>query len=751
MGKKRVILLLAIVLVLVGAIAFFYLKIYRSDDSEKGIDSAEVVALSTIPNDAALVLLFDDKFKIQSLIGRESLTAPLFVRDEKSSLMGMMQSFLSNLSEGDYHTPATISLHSTIPGRFSTLISLDIPNNYSKSELLDLAKKIKSNIKKDSYSGKDFYSLPKQDIYFTFIEDVMVFSDSKVLLESSIRHSAQDVSILGNELFVSSLQESKSGDMILMFNHDATSNFFSAYIDSSYKSYRSVVDNVASWSAITFHLGDNSFVGSGHLINDAGNKKFEDVIAEQDGTKSTISKYLPFYTHIFYSIRPSDIEQFISDYYAFLEANRRKLSFDRFRDTTSILSSSDKKSINKLFAEFGNGKSYPKIEVGRAAFVVGKSLEWVNMLNIEGFADTLSPSEVDFISMKFGNFFKTKSEECIKLGPWHIAGSKVAIDEYRDGKATFLSLYDYMTENQVVAQLDNNSVVSFFCNFDQAYNHKTRILSEKYQESLDEILAQSNLEALSLDLTSSQSGGLLEVSFERKSVDAVLMDIERDTTVIIPKGPFEFKVIATGEKRHLYQTPNLFLRFSDENKKPIWSAPFSTNICGAVEGIDYYKNNRTQMLFASGDKLYLLDMTGRFVSGFPKSVEKEILIGPKVYDPFDDKNYRVMLLYKDNSLGLCDVNGLADPNWGGFKPKEKIKRLPEILKLDNKIYWVLRTSIQTYILDYSGQPVAQFEGYKRVRPDSEIEVISSNEVVLSLFDKKNWILNLDSGIFTEFE
>ena len=121
------------------------------------------------------------------------------------------------------------------------------------------------------------------------------------------------------------------------------------------------------------------------------------------------------------------------------------------------------------------------------------------------------------------------------------------------------------------------------------------------------------------------------------------------------------------------------------------------------------------------------------------------------YDPFDDKNYRVMLLYKDNSLGLCDVNGLADPNWGGFKPKEKIKRLPEILKLDNKIYWVLRTSIQTYILDYSGQPVAQFEGYKRVRPDSKIEVISSNEVVLSLFDKKNWILNLDSGIFTEFE
>ena len=41
------------------------------------------------------------------------------------------------------------------------------------------------------------------------------------------------------------------------------------------------------------------------------------------------------------SIRPSDKEQYISDYYAFLEANRRKLSFDRFRDTTSILSSNN--------------------------------------------------------------------------------------------------------------------------------------------------------------------------------------------------------------------------------------------------------------------------------------------------------------------------------------------------------------------------------------------------------------------------
>ena len=751
MGKRRVILLFAIVVLLVGVIAFFYLKLFSSGDNGGSVDSTEIASLSTIPNDASLVLLFNDKYTIESLIGEGALTEPLFVRDEKSRLMELLQKFISQLEEGEFTSAATISLHSTIPGRFSTLISLDIPNNYSKSELLDLVKSIKSNIKKDSYSEKDFYTIPNQNVYFTFLDDAMAFSDSKVLLESSIRHSSQDVSILGNEFFVNSLNGAKSGDVILLYNHEATSNIFSAYVDIKYIGYSSVVENISSWSTITLHLGDNSFVGTGLLNNDAGNKKFEKVVASQSGEKGNMAKYLPFYTHLFYSIKLTDTEKFISDYNTFLEANRRKLSFDRFRDTLTSISSDEKKSIEKLFADFGKNKRFPKIEVGRAAFVVGKRLEWVNMLNVEGLEDTLSAGEVDYMAMKFGNFFKAKSEECIKLDGWHISGSKVAMDEYRQGKATFLSLYDYMVENQVVTQLDDNSVVSFFCNFDQAYNHKVTLLNSNYQPSLDRVLEASNLEVFSLDLFSASKEGAIEVSFDRKSVDAVLMDIERDTTVVIPTGPFEFKELSSGKKRYLYQTPNLFLRYSDENRKPVWSAPFTTHICGAVEGIDYYKNGKTQMLFASENKLYLLDMTGRFVSGFPKPVEKNILIGPKVYDPFDDKDYRVMLLFKDNTLGLYNVNGVSDPKWGGFKPKEKIKKLPELLKVNDKLYWVLRTSIQTYILDYSGQPVAQFEGYKRVRPDSKIEVISSNEVVLSLFDKKNWILNLDSGIFTEFE
>jgi hypothetical protein len=197
--------------------------------------------------------------------------------------------------------------------------------------------------------------------------------------------------------------------------------------------------------------------------------------------------------------------------------------------------------------------------------------------------------------------------------------------------------------------------------------------------------------------------------------------LERDTTVVIPTGPFPVLNSATGKTNSFYQNANMYLCLNDENGKGVWGVPFKTPLCGYVESIDYYANGKTQFLFASESGLYLLDRLGRFVGGFPVDLGKPVLLGPKVYDFTGAHGYTVMVLHKDNSLEMYNLHGQKPASWKGIQAPETVKALPELLELKDKKYWVVRTSIRTLVYGFDGgDPLTKDAGGKMIRPDSQI-------------------------------
>jgi hypothetical protein len=153
--------------------------------------------------------------------------------------------------------------------------------------------------------------------------------------------------------------------------------------------------------------------------------------------------------------------------------------------------------------------------------------------------------------------------------------------------------------------------------------------------------------------------------------------------------------------------------------------------------IDYYANGKLQILFGAADKIYLIDRLGRFVSGFPVSLGKEILLGPEPYDFNGVNKYNVMVLHKDNSLEMYNLKGIKPESWKGIKVEETIKSLPEKIAVGGKSYWVVRTSVQTLIFPLmGGDALTVFEGDKMIRPDSEIRVIDAATVGFDCYDGK---------------
>jgi hypothetical protein len=122
-----------------------------------------------------------------------------------------------------------------------------------------------------------------------------------------------------------------------------------------------------------------------------------------------------------------------------------------------------------------------------------------------------------------------------------------------------------------------------------------------------------------------------------------------------------------------------------------------------VETIDYYANGRLQFLFAAGSKLYLIDRLGRFVTGFPADLGKEVLLGPDVYDFTGAHGYRAMVLHKDNTLSLYNLHGQKAENWTDIRPDAAVKGLPEYVDGgDGRHYWVVPTAAGPCVYDFGG-------------------------------------------------
>ena len=239
-----------------------------------------------------------------------------------------------------------------------------------------------------------------------------------------------------------------------------------------------------------------------------------------------------------------------------------------------------------------------------------------------------------------------------------------------------------------------------------------------------------------MDLSSGQPD--IRLSLDKRALKGNKVQVlERDTTVVIPAGPFPVMNSGTGKTNSFYQNSNLFLCLNDENGKGVWGVPFKQPICGYVESIDYYNNGKIQFLFAAGSGLYLIDRLGRFVGGFPVDLGKPILLGPKVYDFTGAKGYTAMVLHKDNSLEMYNLHGQKPAGWEGIAAPETVKALPELLEIKDKKYWVVRTSIRTLVYGFDGgDPLTKDDGGKMIRPDSQITPNSRGGLTVDCYDGK---------------
>ncbi len=583
---------------------------------------------------------------------------------------------------------------------------------------------------------------------------VVLLSDSETLVKSSRRHLEKSISIMDATGFVEA-SAAVHGSDVMFFSNSHAKTLMSGMFSKNYAAYNPFVSAMSQWTVAEVGKADAS--GTYMTVRPVFGgdpSEYMTVLSKSEPGTSKLAQILPSYTISALSLPVEDVNSYISAYQEYMDS---KQSLQSYRRKQSDLET--RRGIKP--ADFFSRLEVR--EVAKASFMSGGAREEVNLMRV-GREDTLifvgtenksfkdyKPAihawpYASYISSVFGKYFTLKDESCFTyIDGWIVSGSLKAVEEYVSGRALSYGLVEYMADagqKDMLSSQDASMVI--YHSFTEHPEGDTSIFSKSFAAGLRPFREGNDFCPVVMTMTNGKDGLAMKVQMPKLTMMRTKApEFVRDTTVVIPQGPFSVKNSGTGQMNKFYQNSHGSLCLNDESGKGLWGVPFKGKLCGTAYNVDYYANGKLQIIFGSGSSIYIIDRLGRFVSGFPVDLDKEILLGPDLYDFNDSRAYNIMVLHKDNTIEMYNLKGRKPASWKSITAPETIKGLPERLIVGGNTFWVVRTAIQTLIYPFSGgAALTTFKGDEMIRPDSGIDIIDGTSVKVGCYDGKTRTVKL---------
>lgn len=725
MSRKAIIISIAVLLGLVGLIAIGVAFLY-SDASEGNVeytveDSSQYLLLPAVPTDALVVGCFSEPASVlPAIVSNNGFASALSSAGVK----------LDNM---------VVSLH--FAGKVRPLYVFDAAENIDA--IISAAKS--SGLHAESFDCSSVALNRKLDGRM-----IVLASPSKEVVKSSIRHLKAGESIIKIRDFAMATSTVSGGNLLFISNGNSY-NLLPSFLESKYVGSSDFVRRISDWMVFEVDEIKPELTSiKGEFVSDADEPDIMSIFADCGVATSEVTSMLPSYTVTAMTMPLKNRGQFIASYDKFLDSKqglqRKMILRNRLAEKVGI-------APEDLFERL------EVTEVATASFMVAGKLESVNLVQINSVDTDLIFAGTDVTSLKnyspeihpyrydsylasvFGDLYSLKDERYFTyINGWLVSGSQAAVGEYAKGYALSYNLKEFM-ENADLPDLLADSPALFkayisLTEDEKALNHfvNKHVLSHfsRLYEGIDYsgIVVTVGKDAESSEVT---------VDMFRNEIKRSKAPVaEHNTEVEISRGPFKVKNSHTGKMNSFYQrTDNNYLCLKDENGNGMWAVPFDAPICGTACTIDFLANGRLQFLFASGSRLYLIDRLGRFVQNCSVDLQKEILLGPAAYDFSGNRKYNVLVLHKDNTIEMYNLEGKRPSVWSTINAPETVTGLPERVELSGKTFWCVRTAVQTIIYPFGGgQPLTTFTGDEMILPDSEVTVINASSVEVKCYDGK---------------
>ena len=141
------------------------------------------------------------------------------------------------------------------------------------------------------------------------------------------------------------------------------------------------------------------------------------------------------------------------------------------------------------------------------------------------------------------------------------------------------------------------------------------------------------------------------------------------------------EIIIQDDKNIIYHLSN--------SLKPIWTDSIE-KLATKIFTIDYYKNNKKQIVFASSRKIYSYDRKGNPLIGFPfESPSKSPIKNINVIDYDNSKRYRIISSHENGEIYFYDKNGNILGGWNPLSMEDGLVQAPIHTRVRGKDYIII--------------------------------------------------------------
>ena len=692
MSKKSLIICICISLLLLSGIGLGVKKLYSGQpaEGEAAPSVSHVSLLQAVPADAAMVFCFQNAKTGSALLDDRGHVLRTFLGGHPA-----FGKFLSSARDSVAlkAQPMAISVHYS-----ESLLPLMILETGHSSDTTEYERSLMEFAEE---CGLQSVLRSESDPH------LLLLSPSVALLESSLRHQDSGTSILDDPYFSEMAGKLSSRDVFYLCN-GYMGKSISSLCRKPLQAYSGFLKGAAEWTGFDLREVDDKHLSlRGTAVAGRSPGYYANLLSALPGGELRFAQAVPASTVTALALALPDVPAYLKAYEKWLDASQ---SLQRFRRACDTLRSRTGEDPLKWFERIGAR------EVVRASWLSpsGQEEGAVLLRTAKSYAAAEAGAPfpfAPFFETVFGNAFACGNACCEVRGEWMVLGSPESLASFKslmDERGSLSQALSDVSESRVIPGKGGKAAFYF-----SASDARPRyadwfrpVLEEAWQQTLEGVVREP------LCLACTEEGLILQAArpvdyAERKASAKKGASAGRKADVEIPAGPFEVTNSGTGKTNLFYQAPNLSLCLKDkESGKGLWGVSFDKPVCGAVSSIDYYANGKLQFLFAAGSQLYLIDRLGRFVSGFPVELGKEVLLGPAVYDFTGAKGYTVLVLHRDNTLEMYDLHGVRPASWKGISCEDTILALPVPAKVDGKRVWAVKTAGGERIYDFwGGEPL----------------------------------------------
>ena len=690
--KKALILILSVLI-------FSFLLLYTFYFNSK----KSILAIDIIPNSAIVVHeIIDPMYKWSELKKVFKNDSVLYINNLSRKIQiidTILNNSLKNISENN---KLVTSIHSISKRDVDFIFSIDI-SILDKKYLIQKLRNREYSIQKRVFNDYELYDIKSVNEIFTFLfyQNLFIGSQSSILIEDVVRViNDKKSSFKLNHLNLFEYVKIKNDYGNLYINTNKLQELLKVFVNEN-KFKLNSLNNFFDETFLDFSL-DKNIISFNGFSSSYSNNKLTSFFKKNGGERFSFQKIIPNNTTWVYHISFHEEDNNTNNWKKILMLNSEKT---RGKINDQILENFQNEfGLLKLEKNIKNEENELVIIKSKNIEIFNKIIKESNDDSKELFSEKYNNTTINKISNNplISQLFDNPSNNPINT-------FYVTIDNYIIISNSISNIKEYLRKvekqevwskslyyNEIINNLNKESNINILINIPRTLIFFLDKINNNYKENLIDFF--NNFSFLSLQLTKFENHFYTSLVLKKSKLSTknsytdyninsdlkLILDNKIITKPNLIKSHIDnsIEVIVQDNHKNIYQISSEFQK--------IWKDSILSNINSKIYQIDYYKNNKKQIIFSTKNKIYAYDRKGNNLTEYPlKNPSNYEIEQFNIIDYDNSKNYRIVIADKMGNIYLKDKTGKNLEGWNPLKINDQLSEAPFHIRVSKKDYIII--------------------------------------------------------------